>query len=255
VEHYFDVDLPKGHQKSDWSQRPLPEKMLDYAAQDVVYLFELRDQMADELEKLGRTEWHRQRCELQVEAGTTGFAGRDENSWRISGARFLKPLGLATLYELWHWRDATAERIDRPHFKVINDRFLLEIAKAVETGKKDPLASVPSALLRRHGKGMAQAVERGRARDPETLPQPPAAPRRQAPLAPEELERQEEIKNFRDKLAADLKIDASLIANRSTVATLAREPEQLDEILQPWQADLLRPCSSFSAPLGAARDR
>lgn len=251
VEHYFEVVLPKAHQKSDWSQRPLPEKMLDYAAQDVLYLFELREKMEAALDDLGRLDWHRQRCETQLAAGVTGFAGRDENSWRISGARYLKEKGLTVLYELWHWRDGEAERLDRPHFKVINDRFLLDIAKAAQEGENEPLRGMPPGLRRRHGKAITQAVARGLERDTDTLPAPPASRGRPEPFSPEELKRQEQIKNVRDRAAADLKIDASLIANRSLLAVLAREPERLDELLLPWQADLLRSCDCFEAGLGA----
>src|SRR5690625_3473408 len=255
VEHYFGIVLPKGHQRSDWSQRPLPKKMLDYAAQDVVHLFELRDKMEAELKALDRYDWLLQRCEEQIETGATGFAPRDENAWRISGARFLKPIGLTVLYELWHWRDEKAERIDRPHFRVINDRFLMEIAKAVEEGEKKPLKTIPAALYRRHGKEMKQAIERGRKRDPETLPKLPKRGRRPDPLSLEELQRQEDIKNFRDGLAKDLEIVPSLIANRAVIATLAREPEQLDEVLLPWQADLLRSCGCFETAVAASKNR
>lgn len=250
VENYFDVVLPKAHQKSDWSQRPLPEKMLDYAAQDVLYLFELRDRMQHQLSELGRLEWQQQRCEWQIAAGTTGFASRDENSWRVSGARYLRGVGLTVLHELWHWRDREAEKLDRPHFKVINDNFLLTVAKAVQTEDRDPLAAVPGSLRRRHGKGMIEAIRRGIDLDPQTLPELPSR-ERPVPFSPEELRRQESIKTIRDQAAEELKIDASLIANRTLMSTLAREPGRLDELLLPWQADLLRPCECFGASLGA----
>jgi ribonuclease D len=254
IEHYFGVVLPKAHQKSDWSQRPLPEKMLDYAAQDVLYLFDLRDRMEESLRELGRLEWHRQRCDWQVAAGTTGFATRDENSWRVTGARYLRGIGLTVLHELWHWRDREAEKVDRPHFKVINDNFLLNISKAVQEKERDPLVSIPGSLRRRHGRGLVEAIRRGVELDPETLPRLPAR-ERPVSFSPEELNRQELIKTTRDQVAAELKIDPSLIANRALLSTLARDPGKLDELLLPWQADLLRPCDCFEAGLGATSGR
>lgn len=240
VEHYFGVSLPKTHQKSDWSQRPLPDKMLEYAEQDVFYLFELRDVMRARLEELGRLDWMRQRCEWQVTSGATGFAGRDENAWRISGARTLRGKGLTVLYELWHWRDAEAEKADRPPFKIINDNFLFALARAVEEERPEPESEMPPSLRRRYGKVVRQVIQRGRQRDPATLPPPPTARERPEPFSPEELKRQEAIKAVRDQAAQELQIESSLIANRSQMALLAREPYRLDEILLPWQADLLR---------------
>jgi ribonuclease D len=54
------------------------------------------------------------------------------------------------------------------------------------------------------------------------------------------VELQDRIKADRDKLAAKLELDATLIANRSQLAQIAREPDKIGEILLPWQADLLR---------------
>ena len=41
VEHYFEVVLPKTSQKADWGKRPLSEKMITYALDDVRYLIEM----------------------------------------------------------------------------------------------------------------------------------------------------------------------------------------------------------------------
>mgnify|MGYP006304337543 CR=1 FL=1 len=38
VQKRFDVRLNKKYQKKDWSERPLPEKMIEYAARDAIYL-------------------------------------------------------------------------------------------------------------------------------------------------------------------------------------------------------------------------
>jgi ribonuclease D len=240
VEHYFGVTLPKTHQKSDWSQRPLPEKMLEYAEQDVFYLFELRDVMEARLVELGRMEWMRQRCEWQLNSGTTGFSPRDDNAWRISGARTLRGHGLTVLYELWHWREAEAEKADRPPFKIINDNFLFAMAKAVQEGSKHPQEEIPPSLRRRFGKALKQVIQLGMDRDPGSLPPSPPARDRPDPFSTEELKRQEAIRAVRDQAARELQIDSSLIANRSQMSLLAREPQRLEEVLLPWQADLLR---------------
>src|SRR4026207_1756181 len=57
LEQFFEVKLDKKHQRADWSLRPLPQGMLDYAAQDTRHLLDLRDKLRSRLEKLGRLEW------------------------------------------------------------------------------------------------------------------------------------------------------------------------------------------------------
>ena len=63
---------------------------------------------------------------------------------------------------------------------------------------------------------------------------------RLAPLNGDELARQDSLKAFRDRKAAKLDLEATLIANRAQLAQIAREPGKIDEILLPWEADLLR---------------
>lgn len=241
IEHYFDVELPKGHQKSDWSKRPLPEKMLLYAAEDVVYLQELRKKMAKELKKKGRMDWLDQRCAWQIDAALDGFTQRDEHAWRVSGSHKLGPRGLAVLFELWHWRERSAEKADLPPFKILNNPYLVAIAASVEqSGGSSWQDTLPPRVFTRHRKALEKAVNRGEDRDPATLPRRKSARGDRQPLSNEEIQRQEEMRGFRDARAEELGIDPSLIANRSQLTILARDREKLDEILLPWQADLLR---------------
>ncbi len=53
LEQFFGVKLNKKHQRADWSMRPLSREMLDYAAQDTMYLLDLRDRLRAELQRAG----------------------------------------------------------------------------------------------------------------------------------------------------------------------------------------------------------
>jgi hypothetical protein len=58
--------------------------------------------------------------------------------------------------------------------------------------------------------------------------------------AQSEIERLDRIKDDRDRVAAKLQLEPTLIANRAQLAQIARSPNRLDELLLPWQAGLLR---------------
>lgn len=244
LEDHFGVKLSKDSQKANWSKRPLTQKMLDYAALDVWHLPALRDILTRELKRLNRMGWLQQQCEAQIEAGLTGFAPRDENAWRIGKSERLRGAGLSVLHAVWHWREETAERLDVPPFKVCNNDRLLTLAHSAENG--DALETILGSvnLGRRHQRllpSLTAAVKAGLARDPQTLP------RRQrkrdpnnAPLTNAELELQDRIKTDRDRVAQKLGLEATLIANRTQLARIARSPGSIDEVLLPWQADLLR---------------
>lgn len=241
LEQNFDVKLDKDHQKANWSQRPLDRDMLDYAALDVFHLFALRDRLRDELIRLGRLEWLEQRCRWQMEVALDGFAPPDENSWRINGSEKVGGRGLAVLHAIWHWRESWAEKINTPPFKVTGNEMLGRISRAADDGL--PLEEILRVNLgRRHDRlfpSLAEAVRQGLATDPQTLPR---RERRRSftPMTPEELARQDRLKADRDRLAQGLNLDPTLIATRSQLVQIAREPDTIDATLLPWQAQLLK---------------
>ncbi len=53
----FNIRLDKKYQKKDWSQRPLSDEMLAYAANDVLFLVQLGKTLEKELEEKGRLSW------------------------------------------------------------------------------------------------------------------------------------------------------------------------------------------------------
>jgi ribonuclease D len=241
LEQNFGAHVDKDHQKANWSQRPLDRDMLDYAATDVYYLPELRDKLQAELGRLGRLEWMEQKCRWQIEVAREGFAPPDENNWRITGSEKLRGRGLAVLHAIWHWRESWAEKINTPPFKVVGNEMLGRIARAAEEGR--PIDEVLNLHLgRRHDRlypSLAEAVRQGFATDPHTLPR---RERRRdfSPMSPDELARQDRIKADRDRLAHGLSLDPTLIATRSQLVQIARDPQSIDAVLLPWQANLLK---------------
>lgn len=250
LEDHFTVKLSKESQKANWSKRPLTQKMLDYAALDVFHLPALRDILTRELKKLGRLEWHQQQCQAQIESGSIGFAPPDENDWRIGRSERLRGPGLTVLHAVWHWREQTAQRLDVPPFKVCSSDLLLKIAYAAEDGQSETAILENVHLGRRHDRlitSLAAALTAGFARDPKTLPRRRGRDPNHVALTQSEIERLDRIKLDRDRVAAKLQLEPTLIANRSQLAQIARAPSRLDELLLPWQADLLRGEPSLKA--------
>jgi ribonuclease D len=243
LEDHFGVQLDKDGQKANWSKRPLTPKLLNYAALDVWHLPALRDILTRELVKLNRIEWLDQQCRAQIKAGFEGFAPATENDWRIGRSERLRGPGLSVLHAVWHWREAQAQRLDTPPFKVCGNAMLLKIAEAAEAGDSEQQILGNVHLGKRHDRifpSLAAAVRAGLARDPKTLPRRPGRDPSHVSLTQAEIELQDRIKADRDRIAKKLEIEATLIANRSQLAQIARQPRKIEEILLPWQADLLR---------------
>jgi ribonuclease D len=243
LEQHFGVTLAKEGQKANWSKRPLPPKLIDYAALDVFYLPALRDILRTELEHRGRMGWQEQRCRWQIESAQTGFPPNDVHAWRIGRSERLSPRGQCVLWAVWHWREETARQLDQPPFKITSNDLLCEIAARADAGLPEE-AILAVNLGKRHPRlihSLTEAVRTGLSKNPSTLP------RRHRgrdpnwlPLNAAELALQDRLKADRDRMAQQLNLDPTLIANRAQLAQIARDPDRLDDILLPWQADLLR---------------
>ncbi len=241
LQQHFGLALDKDGQKANWSKRPLTRDLLDYAALDVWHLPALRDILTQELAQLDRLDWLDQQCRRQIESGLIGFPRDDDNDWRIGRSERLRGRGLGVLHSVWHWREQWARELDVPPFKVCNSDMLLNIAYAAEDGDSVEGILGKVNLGKRHARlsaNLASTLHQGIGRDPQTLPRRPRSDL--APLTPREIALQDRIKADRDRIAAGIGLESTLIANRAQLAQIARDPAKLDEILLPWQANLLR---------------
>jgi ribonuclease D len=250
LEDHFGVAVDKSGQKANWSARPITPKLLKYAALDVWHLPALRDILTKELSKLHRLEWLHQQCRAQIESGSTGFAPPTDIDWRIGRSERLRGPGLSVLHAIWHWRESQAQRLDTPPFKVCGNALLIQVAEAAEAGDSAESILHRVNLGKRHERifpSFAAAVHTGLARDPKKLPRRPGRDPNHVSLTQAEILLQDRIKADRDHIAKKLGIEATLIANRSLLAQIARAPDKLDAFLLPWQADLLRSAPSLKS--------
>lgn len=136
VEQLLGIHLEKAHSAADWSQRPLPESWLEYAAFDVALLPDLRDAVAADLATQGKTEY----AEQEFEAVRTKPAKpKSAEPWRkLSGGHVLKtPRSLALARELWQARDELARERDVAPGRLIPDSSVVTAAAANPRSKND----------------------------------------------------------------------------------------------------------------------
>ena len=245
LERYFGVKLDKKHQRADWSMRPLTPDMLDYAAQDTMYLLDLRDQLATALEQAGRWEWAREEFALLEATRWDDEDGSDDAFLKMKGARDLSRRELAVLRELVQWRDDVARRADKATFRVLGNEPLLQIARLKPT-TRDALASVkgmPRGMLERQATALLSAVRRGLDLLEADLPRFPKAARWERD--PDFDTRVSALRTARDTAAARLDMDPGVLCSRDRLEAVARRnPGSLDELravreLRRWQVDVL----------------
>lgn len=231
VKEHFGVVLSKGSQKANWARRPLSPVMLEYAHNDTRYLIELTAKLEERLIRLGRLDWCRQSCERVVEQALSSSATEGRERWRIKGWATTRGLETAMLRAIWHWREEEAQTIDRPAFHILRNEDLLRAAKEFSTGG-DPSFHHLSGGKRRRLNAVVT----------DTLKLPEAEwPKKEASqgkrMTADQERRVEQLKTLRDKRAAELELDPSFIAPRTTLERIVID-DSYDSLL-PWQRGVL----------------
>jgi ribonuclease D len=165
-----------------WDARPLTGEQLGYAAEDVVHLLQLADEIRRQLEQSGRLEWAREECR-RLEAATDE---RDpESAWeRLPRVGQLDPRARAVARELAAWRERTASESDRPVGSVVADPALVELAKRRPSSVQglEQIRGLHPPVIKRRGQAILEAIARGR--DSEPIPREEARGRSEPGDAP-----------------------------------------------------------------------
>jgi ribonuclease D len=235
VERHFEIKLPKDEQRSDWSERPLTDSQLTYAAADVAHLIALADRLERDLRKTKRLTWAEEEFETLARREWPERSFDRLGYLRIKGARNLDPIGLSVLRELYLVRDRRAREIDRPPFKVLGNRTLLEIA-SLRPASENALASIKGVtdlILRRFGREVLGAVERGEKKNHGPIPKGAASgggpSRRRMDRGTER--RLIQLKRWRTERARETSLDPGVLCPNAILESIAwRNPQAASEI-------------------------
>src|SRR5438067_4104159 len=163
--------LDKSHRFTDWTRRPLSEAQLAYAVSDVTHLRDVYLKLSADLDNRGRNEWMHE--EMRVLTSRDTYRFEPEHAWERLRTRVRKPKELAVLIEVAAWRERDAQERDVPRGRVLKDDVIGDIAIQAPTTieRLAALRSLPRGFERsKWGEAIVEAVRRGLARDPKTLP-------------------------------------------------------------------------------------
>jgi ribonuclease D len=237
VERFLGIKLDKGPQKADWAQRPLTQRMEDYARNDTRHLKPLEEKLRAELAAKKRLSWHEESCARLIAESSVPPVIDPDDVWRVKGSSILEPPALAVLRELWHWREREALSASRPPFFVLSHEKMVEISAAAAE-RKPYEHFIPPRMHPRRRENLVEAAIAGQALPPSQFPGK-IRHRSQRPTE-DEMRRFRELEKIRDRHAHQLGIDPTLIAPKSVLGDLARDWDKHAAELMGWQRELLK---------------
>jgi len=140
TEHYLKLKLAKEHSAVDWSERPLPENWLNYAALDVDVLFELWEEIQKDLDVNKKTSIAEAEFTFLL-TPTTKLPKIDK--WRsMTGLHEVKDERALTIAKyLWEAREVLAIDKDIAPGRLVPDASLVAAVKAAPKSRSE-LASL-----------------------------------------------------------------------------------------------------------------
>jgi ribonuclease D len=128
VENELGTMLDKSQTRTNWLQRPLTQKQIQYAGDDVYYLYQLQHVLDDKLQLLGRKDWFdEESANLSDDKNTYQVA--TESLWkRVKGTTKLNRNKLAIVQAIATWREQLAQKTDKTRRKILADDIVVNLA-------------------------------------------------------------------------------------------------------------------------------
>ena len=146
------IEIEKDQTRSDWLARPLSEKQLSYAANDVLYLVELSNQLKQQLNAKNILSFVEEDCvHLTQEIATETpleLLYQDVGNYRHNRRQLMQ------LQQLAVWREQMAKALNQPR------SFLLKNATMIDLAEKNPknlfqlsnIKDIRANVVREYGK-------------------------------------------------------------------------------------------------------
>ncbi len=227
--------IDKSSRFTDWSNRPLTDKQVEYALGDVSYLRKVYIKLRDQLAKTNRTEWVQEEMAELTAASTYDI--NPQEVWRRFKWRADKPRLRALLRELAAWRELEAQRLNVPRNRVVRDEALMEIAYHPPENAHDlsRIRGLSTGFAEsRQGKEILEAVVRANAVPFEQCPTGEAKRALPNGIGPV----MDLLKVLLKQVCEEHGVASKLIANVDDLETIAADDNADVPAMQGWRREL-----------------
>lgn len=235
IDKMLNVQLDKDQARTDWSQRPLNDKQVQYAANDVRYLQQVYPLIIDKLSSQNRSEWLKD--DFDSLSDDSLYAIDPESTWRrVSGHNKLKPRQLAVLQKLAAWREQTAIKRDRPRRWILADDILISMAQHTPGNllQLEKIRGIKSSTIEKFGDAIVQVILQAKDTPEEQWPSLPKWQRTTPQLdAVTDL-----CMAYMKQLAVENEISPGILCNRKDMEKMVMGDTDLP-VLQGWRKKLI----------------
>ena len=224
------VQLKKGHARTNWSVRPLPDQLLEYAHADVAHLVELAEALMAELSDQSRRDWALE-LSSKWEKPEVYDVPADELALRLGVGGKLDPVAFSALTEPMRWREQRVRQLNLPRKWVADDAVLVDLARVrpKDVEHLGAFRGLNKGELKHSGEHILKVLRQAEEDGGKKLP--PRGPRQEQPSA-SELQVLDLLKCYVGILADQHKIAVRHLATAHQLLDLVRHSRVTDP--QEW---------------------
>ncbi len=225
--------IDKTSRLTNWSNRPLSKKQINYAISDVTHLFEIYPIIRDKIISNKRENWLKEEIKILISKKTYELNPND--SWKRLKYRNLSKNSIGVLIELSKWREIKAQKKDVPRGNVIRDDAIYELCSAQPKNIED-LNNLRSfnrkgGLRKEFAEEILLAIEKGKSIKKEKLPK--IKPTKRLPMGISS--KVSILKILLDNISEEYGVAQKLIANKNDLQELILNDKADIKTLKGWR--------------------
>ena len=162
--------LDKASRFTDWARRPLSDRQLVYALDDVIHLRVIYEKLSAKIAAAGRAAWIAQ--EMDNLASITQYRVDGSRAWTKLRIKTRSTLVLQLLRAAAQWRETMAARKDVPRQRILKDDWVVQVATQQPQTIEEMLEvrGIGGQLSKDSMASLLEALNEARAQPKETFP-------------------------------------------------------------------------------------
>ena len=170
VEHYLSLRINKDQTRSNWLARPLSMQQMDYAAQDVVYLYDVYRIQQSILSGTLKADWITSDME-GISFDIPTIAPAENYYLRLGNLSRFSRRQLNLLKLLFAWREKKARTKNRPRNRIVEQKILINIVKERSVDDAGFLrAGMPTSQVKKYSSELRNIISCSESAREEELP-------------------------------------------------------------------------------------
>ena len=218
--------LDKASRFTDWARRPLSDRQLVYALDDVIHLRVIYEKLQEKIAAQNRGGWIEQ--EMLSLADITHYRVDGDRAWLRLKMKTRSPLMLQILRAAARWREEMAAKRNVPRGRILKDEWVVQVATQMPETVEDLLEvrGLNGQLSKEMMSSLVDAMNEARLAPKESFP---AAPEREKPLPATQEACLDQLKLLLRQCCDDAHVVPRLVAHKDELEELVRGKITLEQ--------------------------